>query len=197
MKLRQLFALTTLLFLTTAVCLAASPDEQRMTYIRQAYLNRLNLMADSPYDDGEPFNQITVTRDEMMPGAGMAHWKSTYYYYPPDYGMEEEQGGGLYFVQEEASDVSGLRQYYREFLFDVETQEPLFALLTIKTGDNEPATYRFYNMGNGRVDAVPSSDEWPEDFDGVYNRGPFLDQPDHILQQFDSRMAIFKAVRAQ
>lgn len=197
MKQRQLIAAALMLLTAAMMCRAASPDEERMAHIRKAYAERLALMADKPFEN-EPFNQITVTRDEMIPGAGMFSSKTTYYYCPPDYGMEQEQGGGLYFVQEQASDVSGIRRYYREYLYDVNTMEPLFALLTITAAGYEPSTYRFYNMGNGRVDAVPSSDLWLDDDDELYYiKGPFIDQPDRILDSFAYHKNIFNAVRAR
>ena len=109
---------------------AQNSVEQRVNVIRQAYANRLNLMQNQPYDDdADKVDQLTIAYNRMFPGTGLAKFKDTYYW-TDDENEDYMLKPVIYFAVQRSTMNSGIYHSYREFLYDPETEEPMFMLVT-------------------------------------------------------------------
>lgn len=121
---------------------AQNSVEQRINVIRQAYANRMNLMQNQPYDDdSDKVDRLTIAYSRMYPGTGMARFKDTYYW-TDDENEEYMLKPTLYFMTRQYTMNSGIYKFYNEYLFDAETGEPMFMLVTTEFADKRE--YRFY-----------------------------------------------------
>ncbi len=123
--------------------------DARIKQIREAYSNRLTLMQNQPYDN-ERVDQLTATYNRMYPGTGMARFNDTYYW-TDDENEDYMLKPTLYFVTSSYTLNSGLYAFNREYLFDAQTEEPMFMLITTEfKGTDKRLEYRFY-FDKGRL----------------------------------------------
>lgn len=150
----------------------AQNEQARMKQIREAYAGRLALMQDRPYDDGAPFNEVTTTVTNNLPGSGICTSNKHFYFTQPDFMESEDEEGEfdatLYSTLYYATSINvyaGTHHYIWEFLWDAETGDPMFAMLVMKEGsekDSAQKEYRFY-LDKGKVfKAVPDVALWPD-----------------------------------
>ena len=155
MRTRQfLLAISMLTIALTAI--AQSGVEARLKVIRDAYEARLGMMTNQPYDDGVEVEQLTVNYNRMYPGTGLYRHTDTYYW-TDDENEEYMLLPQLYFVTKRYTMNSGIYRYYREYLFDVETGEPMFLLIATQLGDDvgTKKEYRFYFDQGKLIKQIP------------------------------------------
>ena len=136
-----LFALVASIATTMAT---AQNEQARMKQIREAYAGRLALMQDRPYDDGAPFNEVTTTVTNNLPGSGICTSNKHFYFTQPDFMESEDEEGEfdatLYSTLYYATSINvyaGTHHYIWEFLWDAETGDPMFAMLVMKEGSEK------------------------------------------------------------
>lgn len=139
--------------LITLLCLAVvaigmnaqKSVDARVKQIREAYANRLNLMQNQPYDDSQnQVERLTIAYNRMYPGTGLACFNDTYYW-TDDENEEYMLKPTLYFATSNYTMNTGIYRFSREYLFDAETEEPMFLLITTQFGDDgKRLEYRFY-----------------------------------------------------
>lgn len=165
---RKLFLLLCLGMMTLGMT-AQQSVEQRINVIRQAYANRQNLMQDQPYDgDTEKVGQMTIAYNRMFPGTGLACFNNTYYW-TDDNNEEYMLKPVIYFAVQRSTMNSGIYHSYREFLYDPETEEPMFMLVTTQRGDDgKRLEYRFYfdkgkliRQTPAKIEPVGDDEVWP------------------------------------
>ena len=140
-----LFALVASIATTMAT---AQNEQARMKQIREAYAGRLALMQDRPYDDGAPFNEVTTTVTNNLPGSGICTSNKHFYFTQPDF-MESEDEEGEF----DATLYSTL--YYA-------TSINVYAVKEGSEKDSAQKEYRFY-LDKGKVfKAVPDVALWPD-----------------------------------
>ena len=140
----------TLCLAVIALGMAAQKNvDTRIKQIREAYSNRLTLMQNQPYEN-EKVDQLTVAYNRMYPGTGMARFNDTYYW-TDDENENYMLKPSLYFVSSSYTLNSGLYAFNREYLFDAQTEEPMFMLITTEfKGTDKKHEYRFY-FDKGRL----------------------------------------------
>ena len=165
---RKLFLLLCLGMMTLGMT-AQKSVEQRINVIRQAYANRQNLMQNQPYDgDTEKVGQMTIAYNRMFPGTGLACFNNTYYW-TDDNNEEYMLKPVIYFAVQRSTMNSGIYHSYREFLYDPETEEPMFMLVTTQRGDDgKRLEYRFYfdkgkliRQTPDKIEPVGDDEVWP------------------------------------
>lgn len=165
---RKLFLLLCLGMMTLGMT-AQQSVEQRINVIRQAYANRQNLMQNQPYDgDTEKVGQMTIAYNRMFPGTGLACFNNTYYW-TDDNNEEYMLKPVIYFAVQRSTMNSGIYHSYREFLYDPETEEPMFMLVTTQRGDDgKRLEYRFYfdkgkliRQTPAKIEPVGDDEVWP------------------------------------
>jgi len=165
---RKLFLLLCLGMMTLGMT-AQQSVEQRINVIRQAYANRQNLMQNQPYDgDTEKVGQMTIAYNRMFPGTGLACFNNTYYW-TDDNNEEYMLKPVIYFAVQRSTMNSGIYHSYREFLYDPETEEPMFMLVTTQRGDDgKRLEYRFYfdkgkliRQTPDKIEPVGDDEVWP------------------------------------
>lgn len=165
---RKLFLLLCLGMMTLGMT-AQKSVEQRINVIRQAYANRQNLMQDQPYDgDTQKVGQMTIAYNRMFPGTGLACFNNTYYW-TDDNNEEYMLKPVIYFAVQRSTMNSGIYHSYREFLYDPETEEPMFMLVTTQRGDDgKRLEYRFYfdkgkliRQTPDKIEPVGDDEVWP------------------------------------
>lgn len=165
---RKLFLLLCLGMMTLGMT-AQKSVEQRINVIRQAYANRQNLMQNQPYDgDTEKVGQMTIAYNRMFPGTGLACFNNTYYW-TDDNNEEYMLKPVIYFAVQRSTMNSGIYHSYREFLYDPETEEPMFMLVTTQRGDDgKRLEYRFYfdkgkliRQTPAKIEPVGDDEVWP------------------------------------
>lgn len=135
---------------------AQNSVEQRINVIRQAYANRMNLMQNQPYDDdSDKVDRLTIAYSRMYPGTGMARFKDTYYWID-DENEEYMLKPVLYYVTSYNTMNSGIYIFNREYLFDVQTEEPMFMYVSTQFGeDGKKLEYRFYFDKGKLIKQIP------------------------------------------
>ena len=147
--------ITLCLALTAMGMTAQKSVDARINEIRQAYANRINIMNNQPYDDIK-MEQMTVSYNRMYPGSGLFQYNDTYYWTDDD-NEDYMLKPLLYFVTRKYSMNHGMYRYYREYLLDVESGEPMFLLVTMQMGDDETTKqeFRFYFDKGRLIKQVP------------------------------------------
>lgn len=163
--------------------------EARLKQIREAYANRLNLMQNQPYDNEEQrVEKLTLKFSRMYPGTGLAQFDDTYYW-TDDENEDYMLKPTIYFAIEKYTMNAGMYRFYREYLYDPETEEPMFMLLTTQWGEQgKKLEYRFYFDKGKLIKQVPEviepagenelSPEIPVDAKGKADAK-------HLLSQFE------------
>ena len=130
--------------------------DARIKVIRKAYAERLNLMQNQPYDDdANKVNQLTIAYNRMYPGTGLAKFKDTYYW-TDDENEDYMLKPVLYYVTSHETMNSGIYIFNREFLFDAETEEPMFMYVSTQFGeDGKKLEYRFYFDKGKLIKQIP------------------------------------------
>ena len=149
------FYLTACLLILALGSAAQKSVDERVKEIRAAYAARLGMMENQPYDDIK-VERMTISYNRMYPGTGMFQYDDTYYWTDDeneDYMLLPQ----LYFVTSKYTMNSGIYRYYREYLFDMETGDPMFLLITTQLGDDKATLkeYRFYFDEGKLIKQVP------------------------------------------
>ena len=149
-------ALSLLLLSLAVTACAQSSVEARVKQIRQAYANRLNLMQNQPYDDPDmKMYQMTLSYKRMYPGTGYYNHNDVYYW-TDDENESYMLKPTLYFVTSNYSMNSNLYRFSNEFLYDDQTEEPMFILVTTELmGTGKRSEYRFYFDKGKLIKQVP------------------------------------------
>lgn len=143
-----------LLIVLTMSCIAwaatAGDVAARVEYIRGQYAARLALMQNQPFDDVKT-EQLTTEYARMYPGTGLARFSTTYYW-TDDENEDYMLKPTLYFVTSHYTMCHGNYVFNREYLFDSETEEPLFMFVSTQMGDDATTRkeYRIY-FDDGKV----------------------------------------------
>lgn len=178
---------------------AQNSVEQRVNVIRQAYANRLNLMQNQPYDDdSDKIGQMTIAYNRMFPGTGLACFNNTYYW-TDDNNEEYMLKPVIYFAVQRSTMNSGIYHSYREFLYDPETEEPMFMLVTTQRGDDgKRLEYRFYfdkgkliRQTPDKIEPVGDDEVWPGievDNDGHANVAQLLNEFEFHRKNFHNNV---------
>lgn len=148
-----------LLFCLAAMALGMSAQksvDDRIKVIRKAYAERLNLMKNQPYDDdANMVNQLTIAYNRIYPGTGLAKFRDTYYW-TDDENEDYMLKPVLYYVTSHSTMNSGIYIFNREYLFDVQTEEPMFMYVSTQFGeDGKKLEYRFYFDKGKLIKQIP------------------------------------------
>ncbi len=148
-----------LLFCLAAMALGMSAQksvDDRIKVIRKAYAERLNLMKNQPYDDdANKVDQLTITYNRMYPGTGLAKFRDTFYW-TDDENEDYMLKPILYYVTSYNTMNSGIYIFNREYLFDVQTEEPMFMYVSTQLGeDGKKLEYRFYFDKGKLIKQIP------------------------------------------
>lgn len=148
-----------LLFCLAAMALGMSAQksvDDRIKVIRKAYAERLNLMKNQPYDDDtNKVDQLTITYNRMYPGTGLAKFRDTYYW-TDDENEDYMLKPVLYYVTSHSTMNSGIYIFNQEYLFDVQTEEPMFMYVSTQFGeDGKKLEYRFYFDKGKLIKQIP------------------------------------------
>lgn len=148
-----------LLFCLAAMALGMSAQksvDDRIKVIRKAYAERLNLMKNQPYDDdANKVNQLTIAYNRIYPGTGLAKFRDTYYW-TDDENEDYMLKPVLYYVTSHSTMNSGIYIFNREYLFDVQTEEPMFMYVSTQFGeDGKKLEYRFYFDKGKLIKQIP------------------------------------------
>ena len=148
-----------LLFCLAAMALGMSAQksvDDRIKVIRKAYAERLNLMKNQPYDDdANKVDQLTITYNRMYPGTGLAKFRDTFYW-TDDENEDYMLKPVLYYVTSHSTMNSGIYIFNREYLFDVQTEEPMFMYVSTQLGeDGKKLEYRFYFDKGKLIKQIP------------------------------------------
>ena len=130
--------------------------DNRIKVIRKAYAERLNLMKNQPYDDDDnKVNQLTIAYNRIYPGTGLATFKDTYYW-TDDENEDYMLKPVLYYFTSHETMNGGIYISNREFLFDAETEEPMFMYVSTQFGeDGKKLEYRFYFDKGKLIKQIP------------------------------------------
>ena len=148
-----------LLFCLAAMALGMSAQksvDDRIKVIRKAYAERLNLMKNQPYDDdANKVDQLTITYNRMYPGTGLAKFRDTFYW-TDDENEDYMLKPILYYVTSYNTMNSGIYIFNQEYLFDVQTEEPMFMYVSTQLGeDGKKLEYRFYFDKGKLIKQIP------------------------------------------
>ena len=148
-----------LLFCLAAMALGMSAQksvDDRIKVIRKAYAERLNLMKNQPYDDdANKVDQLTIAYNRIYPGTGLAKFRDTYYW-TDDENEDYMLKPVLYYVTSYNTMNSGIYIFNREYLFDVQTEEPMFMYVSTQFGeDGKKLEYRFYFDKGKLIKQIP------------------------------------------
>ena len=141
----------------TALGMSAQKSvDDRIKVIRKAYAERLNLMKNQPYDDdANMVNQLTIAYNRIYPGTGLAKFRDTYYW-TDDENEDYMLKPVLYYVTSHSTMNSGIYIFNREYLFDVQTEEPMFMYVSTQFGeDGKKLEYRFYFDKGKLIKQIP------------------------------------------
>ncbi len=125
-------------------------------HIREAYANRLTPMQNQPYDDeSQKVEHLVISYNRMFPGTGLACFNDTYYW-TDDENEDYMLKPVLYYVTSHHTMNTGIYIYNREYLFDAETEEPMFMYVTTQFGeDGKKLEYRFYFDKGKLIKQIP------------------------------------------
>ncbi len=173
-----------------AIAGAQSKVDRRIQEIRQAYADRLEIMKNNPYDDGRPFNEVSVDVAENMPGSGMHERHDKFYFAQEQYSAEGDMEALLYFATSTSTYAMGAHKWYWEFLWHAMEGDPMFALL-VREEAGTKKEYRFY-FDNGKViKTVPELKQWPKK-DIMSLHPDVIDKPADVLKLMNEKQAEFK-----
>jgi hypothetical protein len=111
-------------------------------------------MQNQPYDN-EKVDQLTITYNRIYPGTGMARFNDTYYW-TDDENENYMLKPTLYFVSSSYTLNGGIYAFNREYLFDAQTEEPMFMLITTELkGTDKRLEYRFYFDKGKLIKQIP------------------------------------------
>ena len=128
--------------------------DARIQEIREAYASRLAKMENQPYDSLK-VEQMTIEYNRIYPGTGL-FTSSTTYYWTDDENEDYMLKPTLYFVTERRTMNHGMYRYANEYLFDAETEEPMFLFITnALDGDTARWEYRFYFDKGQLIKQIP------------------------------------------
>jgi len=152
---RKLILLLCLAAMALGMSAQKSVDD-RIKVIRKAYAERLNLMKNQPYDDdANMVNQLTIAYNRIYPGTGLAKFRDTYYW-TDDENEDYMLKPVLYYVTSHSTMNSGIYIFNREYLFDVQTEEPMFMYVSTQLGeDGKKLEYRFYFDKGKLIKQIP------------------------------------------
>ena len=152
---RKLILLLCLAAMALGMSAQKSVDD-RIKVIRKAYAERLNLMKNQPYDDdANMVNQLTIAYNRIYPGTGLAKFRDTYYW-TDDENEDYMLKPVLYYVTSYNTMNSGIYIFNREYLFDVQTEEPMFMYVSTQFGeDGKKLEYRFYFDKGKLIKQIP------------------------------------------
>lgn len=182
--------------------MAQSGVEKRIEQIRKAYASSREAMVMQPYDDVKVW-QMTLSYNRIFPGTGLYSEQNTYYWTDDDneeYMLKPE----LYFVSSRYSLCHDEYRFYREYLFDAETEEPMFMLVTTQRFDDESTRreYRFYFDGGRLIRQIPESIVLAEneavtpdfiiDAAGRANVEALLSEFNRLKENFHNNVATYK-----
>lgn len=130
--------------------------DARIKQIREAYANRLALMQNQPYDDeSQKVEHLVISYNRMFPGTGLACFNDTYYW-TDDENEDYMLKPVLYYVTSHHTMNTGIYIYNREYLFDAETEEPMFMYVSTQFGDDgKKLEYRFYFDKGKLIKQIP------------------------------------------
>ena len=188
MKLRTTI-LMLVLFATTSLVTAQNHDK-RMTQIRQAYADRLEIMKNNPYD--VPCNEISVDVSQNLPGSVIHQRHEKYYFTQEQYSEDGKMASLLYFATCNETYTMGMHVYKWEFLWDAMEGDPMFALLVRQEG-NAKKEYRFYFENNKVIKVVPEVKQWP-DKDMMSLHPYVIDKPADVLKLMKQYQTTFKTL---
>ena len=119
--------------------------DARIKQIREAYANRLAMMQNQPYDDeSQKVEHLVVAYNRMYPGTGLACFNDNYYW-TDDENEDYMLKPTLYFATSDYTMNTGIYIFHKEYLFDSETEEPMFMYVSTRFGeDGKKLEYRFY-----------------------------------------------------
>ena len=152
---RKLILLLCLAAMALGMSAQKSVDD-RIKVIRKAYAERLNLMMNQPYDDdAQKVNQLTIAYNRIYPGTGLAQFKDTYYW-TDDENEDYMLKPILYYVTSHSTMNSGIYIFNREYLFDAQTEEPMFMYVSTQFGeDGKKLECRFYFDKGKLIKQIP------------------------------------------
>ncbi len=152
---RKLILLLCLAAMALGMSAQKSVDD-RIKVIRKAYAERLNLMKNQPYDDdANMVNQLTIAYNRIYPGTGLAKFRDTFYW-TDDENEDYMLKPILYYVTSYNTMNSGIYIFNREYLFDVQTEEPMFMYVSTQFGeDGKKLEYRFYFDKGKLIKQIP------------------------------------------
>ena len=130
--------------------------DARIKQIREAYANRLAMMQNQPYDDeSQKVEHLVVAYNRMYPGTGLACFNDNYYW-TDDENEDYMLKPTLYFATSDYTMNTGIYIFHREYLFDAETEEPMFMYVTTQFGeDGKKLEYRFYFDKGKLIKQIP------------------------------------------
>lgn len=142
-----------------AVALSMSAQKSvdaRIKQIREAYANRLTMMQNQPYDDeSQKVERLVISYNRMYPGTGLACFNDTYYW-TDDENEDYLLKPVLYYATSDHTMNTGIYIFHREYLFDAETEEPMFMYVSTQFGeDGKKVEYRFYFDKGKLIKQIP------------------------------------------
>ena len=173
---KRILSLTFALAIGIAMAFAAGNNKQ-IERIRAIY-NDVHEHIAMAEEEPMMTNQMTIDINQMYPGSGPHKEHITFYFTCLDFSEEDQREDGSINWQSDLQFVTqsfniGAHEYYCEYLYDPETGEPLFALITFdddETGQKQSVRY-YFDKGK-LIQTIPAkvSDEWPTDVnDRLYN----------------------------
>ena len=181
---------------------AQKSADARIKQIREAYANRLTMMQNQPYDDdADKVEQLTIAYNRMYPGTGLAKFKDTYYW-TDDENEDYMLKPTLYYVTSHYTMNSGIYIFNREYLFDAETEEPMFMYVSSQFGEGgKKVEYRFYFDKGKLIKQIPekigpiAEDELEPgvsvDKNGKANAGYLLDEFESVKKSFHNQIPTY------
>lgn len=169
--------------------------EARIGEIRKAYAARIDQMNNQPYDDFK-IEELTITYNRNYPGTGPYSHTDTFYWIDDeneDFMLKPQ----LYFATSRYTMCAGNYRHYREYLFDIDTGEPMFLLISAQLGDDSQTKkeYRFYFDNGKLIKQIPErivfdeNDLLTPDF-GIDATGKAVD----LISSFNSVRNTFHAI---
>lgn len=173
---KRLFSFTLLLTWCFAMAFASGNSKQ-IERIRAIY-NDVHEHIAMAQEEPMMTNQMAIDINQMYPGSGPHKEHITFYFTCLDFSEEDHREDGSINWQSDLKFVTqsyniGGHEYYCEYLYDPETSEPLFALITFDddvTGQKQSVRYYFDKGKLFQTIPAKTSDEWPTDVnDRLYN----------------------------
>ena len=154
---------------------------KQINRIKQAYATAQNTIAKA---DDEPMtrNTFSINIEQMYPGSGPHKEVVQFYFTCLDFSEEDNAKDGsinwksnLYLVRQSYNIAA--RNFYCEYLFDMETSEPLFYLFTYPDDNANQQTLRVYFDKGKVISTIPDKS---------------MVNAKSILQEFKRLQSLFK-----